>query len=227
MLKTNLMFQSRIPSLRNFAVITRVSRTAYGTFYAVQDRRVIGQQQLLFLPNKTRAWPRYLFPFGALKGAPVRLRSGKVGFILPAGVDCREVLQTLNSREVYSFNALTGFQPEKKSRKASLYVTSAIIFISIICGAVAVAPDGNQTIKVAEVPMSNVEVSCADQDLVGMLIPKRAHKVFTIQDCKFELLNRVSLGGFINETVMRLSDSKILHISAWLREKNYEVYEVN
>jgi hypothetical protein len=230
--KTSPVFTRKLPSLRNFAVVDNIGRLKQGRVFQVQDRRG-GTSQVLFIPNKLRAWPRYLEILREVAPTPVRLRNGNVGFLLGDNANVNELrtaLQRHHSR--IEFDALSGFSVKQRKRSVRKHLWGSLgVACSTVLIIVAILPNMNN-----EPPMQpsakeviKLEKSyCDDSTLVkpGFTLERQANS-FKLGDEHYKLLSKSTFGGLATFKMVRECDKRELKITAWLVGKTYEISSVN
>lgn len=224
------MFKFEQPSLRNFALLESVERTKFGRIYAVQDRRSHAKSNL-FIPNRLRAWPRYLQIFQGTDVTAVRLRDGRVALLLPFGVDVKKHMratsQTMKQRS--GFNALSGFQiyPAKQKRRyaSALIGLTCLIVAGLVWHGTAVAK-GPVVVHPSPVKLS-VEV-CSNRTLLGQRFAWAiGQNEALINGVRIHVGGAQQLGGFLQLQMVGQCDHKYFHVSAWLEGKQFRITSVN
>lgn len=227
------VFTRKLPSLRNFAVVGNIGRLKQGRVFQVQDRRG-GTSQVLFIPNKLRAWPRYLEILREIGTTPVRLRNGNVGFLLGESANVNELrtaLQRSNHSRV-EFDALSGFSVKKSKRSSrKLHWGSFGVACSTVLIIVAVLPNLNTQHPREPSARQAIKLEkryCDDSTLVkpGFTL-KRQAKSFKLGDEHYKLLSKSTFGGLATFKMVRECDKRELKVSAWLVGKTYEISSVN
>jgi len=231
--KTSPVFTRKLPSLRNFAVVGDIGRLKQGRVFEVRDRRG-GTGQVLFIPNKLRAWPRYLEILREVEPTPVRLRNGNVGFLLGESAKVNELRTALKEshRSPAAFDALTGFSVKQIKRVSRRHFWGSLgVACSTLLLLVAIVPNLN---KEPPIPPSAKEVIkvekryCDDSTLVkpGFTLERQA-KSFKLGDEHYKLLSKSTFGGLATFKMVRECDKRELKVSAWLVGKTYEISSVN
>jgi hypothetical protein len=209
-----------------------MGRLKQGRVFQVQDRRG-GTSQVLFIPNKLRAWPRYLEILREVAPTPVRLRNGNVGFLLAESANVNELrtaLQRHHSR--VEFEPLNGFsfKAAKSASRKQLWGSLGVACSTLVI-IVAILP--NLT-KEPPIPLSAKEVIkveksyCDDSTLVkpGFTLESQA-EAFQLGDEHYKLLSKSTFGGLATFKMVRVCDKRELKVSAWLVGKTYEISSVN
>jgi hypothetical protein len=220
------------PSLRNFAVVGNSGRLKQGRVFQVQDRRG-GTSQVLFIPNKLRAWPRYLEILREVGATPVRIRNGNVGFLLGESANVNELrtaLQRQHSR--IEFDALRGFSFKQRKRWDRKHLWGSLgVACSTLVIIVAILPNLHKepTIRPSAKEVIKLEKRyCDDSTLVkpGFTLERQA-KAFQLGDEHYKLLSKSTFGGLATFKMVRVCDKRELKVSAWLVGKTYEISSVN
>lgn len=221
------------PSLRHFAVLDLQHRGAKGKIYRVQDRRVVKSAQLLFVPNRKVSWPRYLSLLESIGGAPVRLRSTKVVFLLREEILLTEILGAikLSRRKPWRFNSLTGFRSSTIRISRKVWLSS---FISCLIGlSIFFYPKGSILHLDANAAHQMKEIvseasACEEGIRVGARFRYNAKLRQLVLTELRQGAERVQLfGGFIQATVVSRCATKNLKLTAWSSGKYYEIASVN
>lgn len=216
------MFANRKPALRHFAVIQRVFRSLWGSFWLVQDRRNLLRKQYLFVPSRIRAWPMWLKLLEVHKVSPARLRNGKVALLI-SDEELQKVIKTIKSNRRTSkahLNALTGFQESrpKGKRRAYLFLSTSVLFIAVM-----IFPRPVQ-VPISVLPSSSVETavkSCAKDLASGTKVEGFAKKFSKVQiaGIEFKIAEIKRLGGLAQLKIKRVCDSKYFKVDAWASGK--------
>ncbi|MEI8231067.1 MAG: hypothetical protein WCG32_00625 [Actinomycetes bacterium] len=223
------MFNRTIPSLRNFAVLELQQRSLKGKVYRVQDRRTAKQDQLLFVPNRSISWPRYLDSLAKFGGTPVRLRNANVAFLLTEGQELEHLVAALKPLRTkrWRFNSLVGFHNSAASgpkRVAILAFGACLITValSLFFAWTPLVPETKELHPTES--LTKVTTICHEEIHVGdrFRYNKKSSKL-ALNEVRREVKNVQQLGGFLRATLQSNCETKMLSIEAWLQGKTYEV----
>jgi hypothetical protein len=223
---------SKQASLRNFAVLQKVSRSHLGDFYRVQDRRATKETHLLFVPNKFRCWPRYLEPCSDVGGSCVRLRDGKIGYLFPNSVGLQNLYGVLKIgvRSRLDFSPISGFTTTRyggKWRKT----TSIALLVGVTVGTICYISFSKQNVSPKVASAGHVRQNqkfCTEDSLVSEnfnWLPNAkslrvAHEIFSVANSEL-------IGGFLHATLESNCNRKPFSIDAWFNGNSYEIDSVN
>ena len=219
------MGKTNKPSLRNFAVLRKSGRSLSGSFYLVRDRRVLTPDQVLFVPSKWRAWPRYLALANNLDSTPVRLRDGRVGILLGSGIQPEKLksLKLEKSRR-WTFDAISGFHEGKVRRKNPVLVStfcSGLILLMLLPQMLSKPVNS----RAKEVIVSSIKTStCSNQLETGEQFKIVQVEVALINEIKYSVVRKTQLGGLWQLQMVRVCDKAPMRITAW---KNGEVFQID
>lgn len=218
------MGKANRPSLRNFAVLSKLGRSFSGSTYLVRDRRVSAPDQLLFVPSKWRAWPRYLTLTNNLESTPVRLRDGRVGILLGSGIQ----LESLKSFKVaksrrWTFDAISGFHEGTVRRKHPVLLLtfcSGLILLMLL----SQMPSKPLNSGAKEVIVSSNKTStCSEQLESGEQFKIVQVKVALINDIKYNVVRRTQLGGLWQLQMVRVCDNAPIRLTAWKTGQAFQI----
>lgn len=226
------MAKSRRPSLRNFAVISKAGRCLFGCIYRVQDRRTSQPPQFLFVPNKFRCWPRYLEMLSPIDGTCIRLRDGKVSFLLPANVGLDLLRDVLKLRRKWrmEFNPVSGFAT-MQTRSKGRFLTAAMGLLTISLGSLSlVSVFQHQTVaqkvRVLESRL-NTTYCVADSFISKSFKWTSGENEVQIQKETFDIASAAAIGGFLHATLQGNCIRKPFSIDAWYNGVSYQISGVN
>ena len=219
------MGKTNKPSLRNFAVLHKSGRSLSGAFYLVRDRRVSTPDQVLFVPSKLRAWPRYLALANNLESTPVRLRDGRVGILLGSGIRPESFKSLkLEKSKRWTFDAISGFHEEKVRRKNPVLVStfcSGLILLMLLPQMLSKPVNsGAKEVIVA----SNKTSSCSKKLETGGQFKIVQVKVALINDIKYSVVRKSELGGLWQLQMVRVCDKAPIRLTAW---KTGQVFQID
>jgi len=222
------MLRSNPPSLRNFAVLKLERRNALGRFYLVRDRRLETADQLLFVPNKLRAWPRYLAQLSSLDSTPVRLRDGRVALLIGSSFDPTSIQLSLKAvkRTRVTFDAITGFHYGTVKRRRRLLLVT-------FCSGLACLLFLPQAIATPEVMTKQVVMkvepkrgSCSTAPKVGERVELLANRHAELNGIKYAVQAKTQLGGLVQLNLVRVCDKSDWKLTAWKTGKVYQIESV-
>ena len=189
---------------------------------------------MLFIPNKLRAWARYLEILREVGPTPVRLRNGNVGFLLGGSLTVNELRTALQKSHGLraEFDALSGFsfKPRKRVSKKHLWGTVGIACSTVVIAAVII-PNLNREVSVRPIHRDVIKVERRYCDYSTLVKPgftlERQVKSFKVGDEPYKVLSKSTFGGLATFKMVRVCDKRELKISAWLVGKTYEISSVN
>ncbi len=206
-------------------MLRKSGRSLSGSFYLVRDRRVLTPDQVLFVPSKWRAWPRYLALANNLEPTPVRLRDGRVGILLGTGIqpESMKSLKRTKSRR-WTFDAISGFHEGKVRRKHPVLLPtfcSGLILLMLLPQMLSKPV----TTKAKEVIVSqNKTNTCSKQLETGEQFKIVQVKVALINGIKYNVVRRTQLGGLWELQLVRLCDKAPIRLTVW---KTGQVFQID
>lgn len=223
------MFSFQKPALRHFAVMKRVKVSRFGHLWLVKDRRGLGADQLLLVPNRSRAWPLLLSSLSQHEASPVRLRSARVA-ILIGSTQLKSVTSAIREtkNEPVVLNAISGFEQgrSKLNRKPLLVFAGAVaVVVSVNLIPTSVS---TKAAVVESQPLEQVASVCGVQLSNGQEIlgsTKRLRRV-SIQETEFVVASSQKLGGLLQLKLKRSCDDKYFRVDAWLNMNQVLVAKV-
>ena len=218
------MGKTNKPSLRNFAVLRKSDRSLYGSFYLVRDRRVLTPDQVLFVPSKWRAWPRYLALANNLEHTPVRLRDGRVGILLGSGIQPESLKSFKPAKsKTWTFDAISGFHEGKVRRRHPVLLTtfcSGLVLLMLLPQMLSKPA----TTKAKEVIVSqNKSRTCSKPLDIDEKFKILQAKVALINGIKYSVVRRTQLGGLWQLQLVRLCDKAPIKLTVWKTEQVFQI----
>ena len=222
------MLRSKPPSLRNFAVLKLERRNTLGRFYLVRDRRLETADQLLFVPNKLRAWPRYLAQLSRSDSTPVRLRDGRVALLIGSSFDLTSIQLSLKAvkRTRVSFDAITGFHHGTVKRKRRLLIgtlCSGLVCLLFLPQSVATPEVMTKQVVIKVEPKKS---TCSTAPKVGEQVQILADRQAGLNGNKYQVHAKTQLGGLVQLNLVRVCDKSKWKVTAWKTGKVYQIESV-
>ena len=226
------MTNNRQPALRFYAVTGLASRTMVGRVWHVVDRRVADKSQLLFVPNRRRAWPIWVEQLDSQDATPVRLRSGKVALLFSAEIGHKELRTFLRvpSTLSHQFSATAGFRLGKRKLfgRFTLVSIGAISMLLVVIP-MSMAVPRQVDVKPANSSKNRSTVICELRPKVGERLAKSISrgKILTLNQRKHKVLQVSNLGGLHRIRVMRICDRETFDLQAWVYKAGMYISKVD
>ncbi len=206
-------------------MLRKSDRSLYGSFYLVRDRRVLTPDQVLFVPSKWRAWPRYLALANNLEHTPVRLRDGRVGILLGSGIQPESLKSFKPAKsKTWTFDAISGFHEGKVRRRHPVLLTTCCSGLILLMLLPQMLSKPAITKATEVIVAQNKTSECSKQLAVGEQF-KIAHlKVALISGIKHSVVRRTQLGGLWQLQLVRLCDKAPIRLTVW---KTGQVFQID
>ena len=222
------MLRSNPPSLRNFAVLKLERRNSLGRFYSVRDRRTETADQLLFVPSKLRAWPRHLAQLSSLDSTPVRLRDGRVAFLIGSSFDLTSTQSAIKGHKQtrVTFDAISGFHhgPIKRGRPLLIGTFCSGLVCLLLLPQAFATPQlrTKQVVLKVEPEKSN----CSTAPKVGEQLQILADRQAESNGIKYQVHAKTQLGGLVQLSLVGVCDKSKWKVTAWKTGKVYQIESV-
>ena len=208
------------PSLRYFALSTRIVVRLWGSVWLAKDRRD-GKQYWLIKPNRTICWPRVMAAIEMHGPIPVKLRNNRVALLVSNQNDDRSLIRAISKSgwKTVEFDVFRGFQEKRVSKARLLILLSlALIFGSVFLPHPKLKADN-------QVQASTV---CNSAIRAGMLLEdyKPNGKNLIIEGEEFTVLTSKGFGGLLDLLIKRKCDSKQFKVRTWVTTKKQVISKV-
>ena len=208
------------PSLRYFALQTRISQRLWGSVWQAIDRRD-GKQYWLIKPNRSICWPRVMAAIEVHGPIPVKLRNNRVALLVPNRNDDRSLIRTISKSrgKAVEFDVFRGFQ-EKRVSKARLLI---LLALTLIIGSAFIPhpkPKADNQVQASTICNSRIKA--------GMLLEDYKPKgtSLSIEGEEFAVLSSKSFGGLLDLQIKRKCDSKQFKVRTWVTTKQQVISKV-
>ncbi len=206
-------------------MLRKSDRSLSGCLYLVRDRRVLTPDQVLFVPSKWRAWPRYLALANNLEPTPVRLRDGRVGILLGSGIQPESLKSFKPAKsKTWTFDAISGFHEGKVRRRHPVLLAtfcSGLVLLLLLPQMLSKPV----TTKAKEVVVSqNKTSSCSKPLEIDEKFTMLQAEVALINGFKYHVVRKTQLGGLWQLQMVRVCDKSSIELTAW---KTGQVFQID
>ncbi len=199
------------PSLRHHAVIRILRRSLKYSIWLVSDRRSDGSRELLLVPSRFVAWPIMYQRLSKLEPRLVRLRNGKVAFLILENEIEQVVSNASASAPKTNLDPLAGFIPASRTRFKAIWMLVGLSSLVIVL----FATTGSGT---PETKNKNDEGSSAclvEPYPIEINLDEFKAGKFTKDGVKFNFAALNQNGGLYSIRIRRLCDGKLYQGKAW------------
>lgn len=181
--------------------------------------------QVLFVPSKWRAWPRYLALAKNLEPTPVRLRDGRVGILLGSGIQPENLKSLkLEKSKRWAFDAISGFHEGKVRRKRPVLLSTFCSGLILLMLLPQMLSKPVTTRAKEAIVSSNKTSTCSEQLESGEQFKIVQVKVALINDIKYSVVRKTQLGGLWQLQMVRVCDKAPIRLTAW---KTGQVFQID